>query len=314
MTTVTAPAEVGEQFECFGTTCGVYVAGEGPLGSAPEAVAAVRQKLLEWHAQFTRFEPGSELSLLNGDPRTTVPVSPMMGRLAEVVGVAGSLTGGLVDGTLVDEVHRAGYELHFDGDSVPLDEALGLAPPRRPASPSERAGWRELSVDRAAGTVTRAPGVKLDSGGLAKGLFADALALELAGYASFAVDCGGDIAIGGAGGFERKVEVAGPFDASVVHRFVIRKGAVATSGVGKRSWLRSDGRPAHHLIDPGTGEPAFTGIVQVTALAPSAVLAEALSKAALLSGPDGAEHWLTRGGVIVFDDGSRRVVTPGGAR
>ena len=310
MSTISATREASEEFACFGSTCRVHVAGDGALGSAPEAAAAARRALLGWHARFSRFEAASELTLLNADPRATVPVGSLLARLAETASTVGSLTGGLVDATLVDEVRSAGYAAHFDAPSLPLPSALALAPPRRPASPSRRAGWRELAVDPVAGTVTRPPGLKLDSGGIAKGLFGDVLSLELADYASFAIDCGGDIKLGGSAGLTREVEVAGPFDEQILHRFTLRDGAVATSGIGKRSWLRADGAPAHHLLDPGSGEPAFTGIVQVTALAPTGVLAEALSKAALLAGPDGADGWLTRGGVIVYDDGSHRVVQP----
>ena len=305
MATTTATAEASEQFECFGSSCTVHVAGEGRLGSAGAAAAELRRRLLAWHSRFSRFEPGSELARLNEDRRAVVPVSAMMARLAESVVAAGLVTGGLVDGTLVDEVRAAGYEDHFAGTPVPLERALALAPERRVAGPSPSAGWRELHVDHAAGTVSRPQGLKIDSGGLAKGLFGDALAAELREYESFAIDCGGDIRLGGA---EREVCVAGPFDGRILHRFELGDGAVATSGIGRRSWLGAGGRPAHHLLDPATGEPAFTGIVQVTALAPTGVLAEALSKAALLSGPAGAERWLGRGGVIVYDDGSWRVV------
>lgn len=305
---VIATSEASDEFECFGSRCAVYVTGDGVLGSAREAVATVKRTLLGWHSQFSRFEPSSELEELNKDPRSLLPVSPLMARLADSIATVGLLTGGLVDGTLIDEVRAAGYADHLVAASVPLSKALEGASPRRPAGPGAREGWRQLRVDLAAGTVTRPPGLKLDSGGIAKGLFGDVLASELEDYESFAVDCGGDIRVGGAGGREREVEVAGPLDERIIHRFGLREGAVATSGIGKRSWMRPDGRIAHHLIDPGSGEPAFTGIVQVTAVAPSGVLAEALSKAALLSGPEGAERWLTRGGVIVYDDGSHRLV------
>ena len=58
----------------------------------------------------------------------------------------------------------------------------------------------------------------------------------------------------------------------------------------------------HHLLDPSIGRPVFTGLVSVTALAPRAVRAEALAKAALLSGPDAAARVLSRHGGIAFDD------------
>ncbi len=84
---------------------------------------------------------------------------------------------------------------------------------------------------------------------------------------------------------------------------------MATSGIGRRSWFGADGRPAHHLLDPATGAPAFTGVVQATALAPTAVEAEWRAKAAVLSGPDCAGDWLAHGGVVVLDDGDHFVVS-----
>ena len=78
---------------------------------------------------------------------------------------------------------------------------------------------------------------------------------------------------------------------------------MATSGIGRRCWVGPDGKPAHHILDPSTGEPAFTGIVQATALAPSAFLAETYAKAALLSGPEHVAEWLPYGGIVVCDNG-----------
>src|SRR5207302_574038 len=164
--------------------------------------------------------------------------------------------------------------------------------------------WLEINVDRASRTVTRLPGVKLDSGGLAKGLFADLVATSLAGHATFAVDCAGDLRVGGAAAIERAVDVASPFDGTTVHRYALAEAGVATSGIGRRSWLDPSGAPAHHLLDPSTGRPAFTGVVQATALGPSALTAEILAKAALLSGPGAARGWLRHGGVLFFEDRS----------
>ena len=83
-----------------------------------------------------------------------------------------------------------------------------------------------------------------------------------------------------------------------------RPASIAASG------LRADGF-AHHLIDPATGTPAWTGLIQTTAVAPTAVEAEALAKAALLSGPGDAGRWLTRwGGVAFADDGTLEAFGP----
>lgn len=279
----------------------------GPPSGAPTAVAAAKRALLGWHEQFSRFNVASELSALNVDPRELVPVSPLMRRVVQAARDAAQCTGGLVDPTLLGELERAGYIGHFDGAGVPLSEALAMAPARAPGRPHPRAAWRELATSRRTGTVSRPPGRRIDPGGIAKGAFADELAASLARFAAFVVDCAGDLRLGGRAHAERPVHVTSPFDDSILHTLRITAGGVATSGTGKRSWLR-DGHPAHHLLDPATGEPAFTGVVQATALAPCATEAEALAKAAILSGPDAAVGWLAHGGVLVCDDGSYRVV------
>jgi thiamine biosynthesis lipoprotein len=301
--------EAVERFACFGGECAVLVQGTGPAGTPSVAVELAKRRLLDWHAQFSRFEPSSELSRLNREPRSTVPVGAMMARFVEAALRAAAITGGLVDPTLVTELERAGYAEHFA--EAGLTAVIRDAGPRRPGAPDPAGRWREVTVDRRRGTVTRPAGVRLDSGGVAKGLFGDVLAAILHRHDCFAVEAAGDLRFGGAAGLIRPVQVVSPFEpARVVHTFELVRGAVATSGITRRSWIDDRGRPAHHVLDPATGRPAFTGIAQATALAPTGVEAEALAKAALLSGPDGAPHWLRHGGVLVHDDGSPQVIEP----
>jgi thiamine biosynthesis lipoprotein len=296
--------EAGESFACFGATCAVFVIGDGERGDAEAAVAFARARLLDWHRRFSRFDPASELSLLNADPRAEVAVTAEMAALAAAVVAAAERTGGLVDATLIDQIEAAGYVGDL-GVPVPLAEALARAPRRRPGGPAPASRWREIGVRD--GRVTRPPGVKLDSGGLSKGLFADLLADALASYAGFAIDCAGDLRLGGRAAIPRAVRVASPFEERTLHEFVLTGGGIATSGIGRRSWLDSGGAPAHHLLDPATGRPAYTGVVQVTALAPTALEAEIRTKAAILSGPERAAGWLPDGGVVVRDDGTIEV-------
>jgi FAD:protein FMN transferase len=308
--TLAPPIEQRDTFACFGSRCTVIVA-DPDADQAARAVGLARRRLLEWHTEFSRFEPDSELTRLNEDPRETVPVSPMMRRVVEAAVQAAGATGGLVDPTLLSEIERAGYCAHFEGDGLPLADALTRAPARRPGRPSADANWRLVRTDRRTATVTRPPGVRIDPGGIAKGVFADELAARLAGFAAVVVECAGDLRLGGSQTPAREVHVASPFDEAILHTFMLRTGGVATSGIGKRSWTGADGGVAHHLLDPATGRPAFTGIVQATALAPTAIEAEALSKSALLRGPAQAGDSLPYGGLIVLDDGNFVVLDPG---
>lgn len=296
--------EAIESFDCFGARVNVIVAGEGEAGSPAAAARLAKRMLLDWHGQFSRFEPGSELARLNADPRATVAVSRVMVEFVRATVLAAGQSGGLVDATMIREIEAAGYAEHLAAPGLALSEALAIAPQRRPAAPSSQQRWRQVAFDADAGTVTRPPGMRFDSGGIAKGLFGDVLAGLLASHASFAIDCAGDLRLGGRAELERPVLVESPVDGSTIHSFALSSGAVATSGIGRRSWLTRDGAPAHHLLDPSSGRPAFTGIVQVTAIAPSGVEAEWRTKAALLSGPEQARTWLPHGGLVVLDDGS----------
>lgn len=299
--------EVSRTFTCFGGATTVAVEGGGPAGEPEQAVQMAIDLLLDLHATFTRFKPESELSRLNDDPRDQVPVSPVMGRFIAAALQAARATGGLVDFTMLDAIERAGYrEDRFRG-TLALPVALALAPARRSGSGDPGGGWTKVHLDANALLVTRPPGLRFDGGGIVKGLAADLLSERLAGHAGYAVDCEGDLRVGGGERAVRMCEVTDPFGGAVLHEFALLDGALATSSIAKRSWFESM-RPTHHVLDPATKVPAFTGLVQVSALAPSAVEGEALAKAALLSGPEGAPAWLPHGGLVVCDDGSHTVV------
>jgi thiamine biosynthesis lipoprotein len=290
-------------FDCFGGRCTVIVADAARSADAAAAAAMARRALLAWHQRFSRFDPHSELSGLNCDPATTVAVTPLMRRVIEAALRAARDTGGLVDFTLADEIELAGYAHHFDGEGADLRATLAAAPPRAPAAPHPDQRWRRVTLDPRTGTVRRPPGLRIDVGGIAKGVFADELATMLEGFDAYVLDCAGDIRVGGRAGAVRPVHIAGAVGTERLHTVALRSGAVATSGISRRSWIGPDGRPGHHLLDPCTGAPVFTGVVQASALAPTAAQAEVLAKAAILSGPERAAQWLRHGGVIVFDDG-----------
>ena len=281
------------------------VEGAGPSGEPEQAVQMAIDLLLDLHATFSRFKPESELSTLNNDPRDQVPVSAVMARFVRAALDAAEATGGLVDFTLLNEIEAAGYKEDRFRGTLSLPIALAMGPPRRPGEPGNR--WRSVEVDLDACVVTRPAGTRFDGGGIVKGLAADMVAERLAGHPGFAVDCEGDVRVGGIDGAVRMLESPNPFGGPVLHEFGVKDGALATSSIAKRSWFQSM-KPTHHLLDPGSGGSAFTGVVQASALAPTALEGEALAKAAVLSGPDAAESWLPHGGVILLDDGSTRVL------
>ena len=211
--------------------CEVRLLIAAPPARALAAAARERAWIEDFSARLTRFEARSELCALNSDPRTEVPASPLLRAAVGAALWAVERTGGMVDPRLVGALERAGYGRSRDG-AVPasLADALAAAPDRRPARPSRDDSWWEITIDHARGTIRRPPGVRLDTGGTGKGLAADAVAHRLAGIERFAVDCGGDIAVGGprAETDPYVIDVRHPLMGATVHRIVLRGGAVAT--------------------------------------------------------------------------------------
>jgi FAD:protein FMN transferase len=300
-------SELDRRIDLFGTEVRILVGAATPRRAPGNQVAAVavEQLLRRHHVLLTRFDPNSELSRLNADPREEVPISGVLAGGLRAALYAAELTDGLVDPGLLDELERAGYASSRVGvEPADLSEALLQAPARCAARPRQGAEWQEVAV--AERSVRRPPGMRFDLGGSAKGHAADSAAARLGGYESFAVDVGGDIVVGGNAGAPRVVVVEHPLGQHDLS-FRIGSGAIATSGLARRIWRTRNGF-AHHLIDPATGKPAWTGVVQATAVAPTAVQAEALAKAALLSGADAGLELLKRGGgVLVLDDGTVRL-------
>jgi thiamine biosynthesis lipoprotein len=169
-----------------------------------------------------------------------------------------------------------------------------------------------VRIDRASGRVELAPGVRIDAGAIAKGHTADVVSGELCamGAAGALVSVGGDLRARGEaeGGHGWVIAIEDPFrGGGEVARVALADGAVATSSRVRRAWRR-DGRPAHHLIDPVAGRPAWSGLAQASAITRECWLAEVLATAAMVRGRrDGLAALEGAGatGLLVGDDGSR---------
>jgi thiamine biosynthesis lipoprotein len=284
-------------FRALGTDVRLIAMGRG----AAPAIDAARAALLDYHARLSRFLPESELSALNRDSRSTVPTSGLL-RSAVRAGLwAARRSGGLVDPCLLDALEAVGYVgSHRSDGAIRLPST---APRLASADPERR--WRAIRVDDAAGTIARPPGLRLDLGGSGKGHVADLIAERLAPFRSWVVDCGGDIRVGG----RREVQIAHPLRDAPAAALTLDGGAVATSSVVSRAWATADGRSAHHLLDPRSGQPVSTGLLSATALAPTTLEAETLAKVALLRGASDARRVLVRrGGVLVHADGRVEIV------
>src|SRR3954447_12504515 len=173
---VSAVTEQERRFKLFGSQVRLLIGEPTRDGlPSPEAMGIQIEFFLRLlHRKLTRFDPGSELSALNADPRPHVLVGSTVAVAVGAALWAARRSNGLVDPTLLRELESVGYaDSRADLAPDPIRDALAAAPKRRAAHPWAASRWREISVDPSARVISRPPGVRLDSGGTGKGLAAD---------------------------------------------------------------------------------------------------------------------------------------------
>jgi thiamine biosynthesis lipoprotein len=287
-------------FPAMGTEIHVLLADR-----AGNAITRVRELFAHWESQLSRFEARSELSRLNARAGEPVAVGRLLFSVVQASVEAAHATGGAFDPTLLRQLERIGYDRPFaliPGSATPV------------AAPAEGGGaWRRIVLDSRSRTITLPEGCAVDLGGIAKGMAVDAALdlLERRGTRAALVSAGGDLAVRGLpdGASAWSVLVGDDPNGQVVS---LRRGALATSGIARRFW-RQGHLQRHHLVDPRTGEPAESGLREVTVVASSCKSAEVAATASFVLGPQLGAEFLRRHGLagrFTRDDGSSSFVGP----
>jgi thiamine biosynthesis lipoprotein len=274
-------------------------------GAAEREMRRVAARVRAWAALLTRHDPSSQLMRLNGDPGARVAIGPTLARALGWAREATDLTAGVVDVTLLDARLRAEQESAVG--------PAGAGAHWAPAPDGDRAWGLSADGRHRSGVVARAPGVRLDLDGVAKGWLADR-ALARLRWPGALVDADGDIAVRAAPGEPWEIGVGDPRDDEAVLGILVLPGApivprmygVATSGTSVHRW-GPEGAARHHLIDPATGRPARSDVVQATVVARTAREAEAYAKTIVIlgaaAGLDLVERSDALGAVVLLDDG-----------
>lgn len=254
-----APAEI--RFTALGGACELFTVGPGDL-------AGTQAWLNRMDDRLTRFSPDSELSRLNAAAGRWMDVSPELAALLRESLRAFERSGGLVHVGVLPALLAAGYTRDFAAGPTDATDMAIVAPPLP----------EMLEVE---GGRARVRGGSIDLGGIAKGWLADR-AIERIGPNALA-NLAGDLAGRGGGPAGDGWPVG--FGTTTV---LLRDIGAATSGTEGRRW----GPRLHHLIDPRTGRPADTDLVEVSALAATGADAEVLAKTGLLLGREAGARFL----------------------
>lgn len=239
---------------------------------------------------FSRFLPDSELSQVNRQAGKWTAVSQNMWDVLLHALYWAEMTNGLFDPTLLPALQAAGYDRTFTALSATA------AQPAPTFTDAPTGQWRQIRLDETAQSIWLPPNARLDLGGLVKGYTARQVADLLSAWGACLVDAGGDLTAGAApeGLPGWPVVVASPtlmVSKPALAHLWLTQASLATSGVDYRRWVRN-GRAAHHLIHPYTGQPAETDLLTATILAADAVAADVLATISVISGRAAAQHLL----------------------
>jgi thiamine biosynthesis lipoprotein len=150
--------------------------------------------------------------------------------------------------------------------------------------------YRNVVIDDQAGTVfLKREGTVVNLGGIGKGYAVDRARdiLQRRGFHDFMIQFGGDMYVAGrAGDHPWRLGIQDPRGPAnrIFAQIDVSDSTFSTSGDYARSFVRN-GRRYHHILDPGTGEPA-AGCRSVTIMTNSATMADGLSTGVFVLGPE----------------------------
>lgn len=271
-------------------------------GSA-DALDAVEAETYRLDALLAAQKDDSEIAAVNdGAEVVSEETAALLRRALETA----AETNGAYDPTVYPLMRAWGFT---DGNyRVPADAELDAL--------LQTTGWTEVSVD---GTTASLPeGFALDLGGIGKGYAAGRCKeiLKAHGVTSALLSLGGNVSALGSkpDGTAWTVAIENPDGGDYLGTVQIADQCVVTSG-GYQRYFEQDGVRYWHILDPETGKPARSGMKSVTIVSADDTLADALSTALFVMGPErAADFWRVHRaefGAVWLTDDERLFVTEG---
>lgn len=254
----------------MGTVALVHVEG---LEDPHPALRAARRVVLRLDRELSRFQPESDVNLINGAAGDWVDVGKDAAALA---------------GRCVDLARRTrGVFNPLIGDAVAAWRAVAE---RGEGVPGERTAPDPMAIEVEGRRVRIPRDAVLDFGAVGKGYAADrALEACLAAGAERALVSIGSssISVGPEGGRPAAVGLDSPYAGppAVVGQLSF-VGSLSVSG--GNDIVRGASRVRSHIIDPATMSPALTDVASVAVVGADGVSAEAFSTALVVLGKDRA--------------------------
>ncbi len=286
---------------------------EGETARILKLLGDLEQRELSWRAADSEVaginarsrEAGEQTgSRVQGETTVTVTVSPSMLQLLSRIWQVSEDSGGALDVTLgglsrlwnLDELAGLTENGITDMDGKQGGETdFGAAGTVLPTRQQIQEALADTGYDRVSlsdGAITLPKGMQLDLGAVGKGIACDRISEYLHDNPRIS---GAVVAVGGSVITYGQKPDGSPWTVAIVHPR--REGQylgileldgehyVSTSGDYERYVTVEDVR-YHHILDPSTGYPSRSGLCSVTIVCDSGLLADALSTACFVLGPE----------------------------
>lgn len=270
--------------QTMGTTFNVKYYPSEHTPNQDQVLAAINKRLVDINQLMSTYIPDSELSLLNkAKAGEAFSLSPENVYLINEALRVNELSDGYYDITVGPLVNLWGFGP--TGRVTKQPDAQVLEQSR------EWVGAKKLSVTN---NKLAKPHDKtyIDLSSLAKGYGVDEVAkvLELFSVENYLVEIGGELRVNGVKANDAKWVVAIEKPPTSLQREIqlyVKPGnmGIATSG-DYRLYFEENGVRYSHLIDPLTGKPIKHNLATVTVFHPSSAVADALSTAINVMGPE----------------------------
>jgi thiamine biosynthesis lipoprotein len=252
--------------------------------------------------QMSLFRPDSAICRINRNGRLDDPHPDML----EILGIAQQ----------VAQRSQGAFDVTVQPLWLAFEAAKAqgrLPSPQTVRAARQQVGWRGLKITDSVVSLER-PGMGITLNGIAQGYAADKVKARLQGLgiANALIDAGEWAALGQpAHSGDWTLGVANPRDAQrLLTGIAIQGRSVATSADDQCAF--SADFVNHHIFDPHTGHSP-TQLSSVTVVAPTCVMADALTKVFFMAGFDRALPLAKRWGVdvLVVDKRGRWQASPG---
>lgn len=276
-----------------------------------EALEAVKNEARRLECLLSRFLPESDISRINRSAGVKrEKVSPETYEILSCAMECSVISRGLFDITVGPLADLWSYK---QASEPPADDKIEQVLPL--------VNYNDFELDAVEKTAKlKNPGQSVDLGGIGKGFAGDRFIgiFQEFGVTSAFSNIGGNVSTLGnkPDGSPWHVGIRHPRMNGLIGAVAVTGKAVVTSGDYERYFFDRGGRRFHHILNPVTGYPADSGLISVTVVADSAMIADALSTAVFVAGPEKGLALMERyqGTELVMVDAELRVFVTRGLR